>query len=141
MSVKAEIFRGYCVVSKKIKGADGQTYKMVSPSNNEVRKRTIEIVLSVVSMIVSVISLASGFGAAAFVDAFGGGGIYTGKLVLGILLSVLAFSFAFFLNKKHTLFSWAIIVVGIILLLLCGDFGIAGGIMFIITGIIALIRK
>ncbi|MCG0628129.1 hypothetical protein IMAU80174_02775 [Lactiplantibacillus plantarum] len=109
-------------MSKKIKGADGQTYKMVSPSNNEVRKRTIEIVLSVVSMIVSVISLASGFGAAAFVDAFGGGGIYTGKLVLGILLSVLAFSFVFFLNKKHTLFSWAIIVVGIILLLLCGDF-------------------
>ncbi len=73
---------------------------MVSPSDNEVRKRTIEIVLSVVSVIVSVISLASGFGAAAFVDAVGGGGIYTGKLVLGILLSVLAFSFVFFLNFK-----------------------------------------
>lgn len=128
-------------MSKKIKGADGQTYKMVSPSNNEVRKRTIEIVLSVVSMIISVISLASGFGAAALIDAFGGGGIYTGKLILGILLSVLAFSSIFFLNKKHALISWIIIIIGIILLLLCGDFGIAGGVMFIITGVIALIRK
>ena len=128
-------------MSKKIKGADGQTYKMVEPSTNSDRKRTLEIVLSVISLLVSIISLASGMGYAAVADAFGGAGFYTAKLLLGVLLSVAAFILIFFLNKKHTLISWLIIALGVIILFSCGDFGIAGGILFIITGIVALIRK
>lgn len=126
-------------MAEKFQGEDGKTYMQVTPTIN--RKRTLEIVFSVISLLVSIISLASGFGLAAVADAFGGGGSYTGKLIIGIILSIIAFGLVFLINKKHTLVSIAIIVLGLIVLFSCGDFGIAGGILFTITGIIAFFRK
>ncbi|GAT17931.1 hypothetical protein [Secundilactobacillus silagei] len=130
-------------MAKKIQGADGKMYKQVSTSSNagEGRKRTLEVVLGVISLVLSIVSLASGFGVAAVADSFGGGGSYTMELFFGILLSIAAFILIFFLNKKHTLISIAIIVLGIVLLFSCGNFGVLGGIFFTITGIIALFRK
>lgn len=126
-------------MSKKVTGEDGQTYKMVSPSTN--RKRTVEIVAGIISLLVSIVSLASGFGLAAIADGFGGGGSYTMELLFGILLSVVAFILTFFIKQKHALISWSIIILGVVLLFSAGDFGIAGGILFTITGLIALFRK
>lgn len=126
-------------MAKKIQGTDGKLYRQVIPNTN--RKRTLEIVFSVISLLVSIISLASGFGLAAVADAFGGGGSYTGKLIIGIILSIIAFGLVFLINKKHALVSITIIVLGLIVLFSCGDFGIAGGILFTITGIIAFFRK
>ncbi|GAB5054556.1 hypothetical protein PESHB5_10550 [Pediococcus parvulus] len=126
-------------MSKKVTGEDGQTYKMVSPSTN--RKRTVEIVAGIISLLVSIVSLASGFGLAAIADGFGGGGSYTMELLFGILLSVVAFVLTFFIKQKHALISWSIIILGVVLLFSAGDFGIAGGILFTITGLIALFRK
>lgn len=127
-------------MSKKIKGADGKTYKQVTPSNPN-RKRVLEIVLGIISLIVSIVSLASGFGLAAFGDAFGGGGSYTASLMIGIIISIAAFVLVFFINKKHGLISTLILVLGVVLLFVAGDFSIAGGVCFIIVGIVALLRK
>lgn len=127
-------------MSKTVKGADGQTYKMVTPAD-ATKKRTVEIIFGIISLIISAISLVSGFGIAAIGDAFGGGGSYTLSLMLGLLLSIAAFVLVFFINKQHALISWLIIACGAIILFSCGVFGIAGGILFLITGIIALIRK
>jgi hypothetical protein len=53
----------------------------------------------------------------------------------------MAFVLTFFLNRKHTLFSSLILAIGIVILLTCGEFGIVGGAGYIITGIVALVRK
>lgn len=131
---------GGFTLAKTIKGADGKTYKKVTPSN-PYRNRTLEVILGVVSLLVSVVSLASAFGLAAVGDAFGGGGSYTAMLMIGIVISVVAFLLIFFINKKHGLISALILVLGILLLFTSGNFGIPGGILFTITGIVALIRK
>lgn len=127
------------MAKQTVRGADGKTYKMVS--KNSQRKRTLEIIFAVISLIASIISLASGFGMAAFGDAFGGGGSYTMELMFGIVLAIISFILVFFINKKHMLISWIIIILGAIQLFSCGDFGIIGGALFVITGIIALFRK
>lgn len=126
-------------MAKMIKGANGKTYKKVAPATK--RKRGVEVIASMISFVVSLVSLASGMGLAGVADAFGGRGAYTGTLMLGMILSVMAFVLVFFINKQHGLVSIAIIILGIILLFACGNFGIIGGILFTITGIIALIRK
>lgn len=126
-------------MAKMVKAEDGKTYKQIVPSTN--RKRTVEIVAGVISLLVSIVSLASGFGLAAVADGFGGGGSYTMELLFGILLSIVAFILIFFINKKHALISWLIISIGVVLLFSAGVFGIAGGILFAITGLIALFRK
>ncbi|WP_338208266.1 hypothetical protein [Lactiplantibacillus paraxiangfangensis] len=127
-------------MAKKIKGADGQTYKMVEPTNKN-RSRTMEIVFGIISLIISIISISSAFGLAAIGDAFGGGGELTMRLMLGIIISIAAFVLVFLINKNHTLISWLIIAGGILIFIVCGDYGIAGGLLFVITGIIALVRK
>lgn len=127
-------------MAQTIKGKDGKIYKKVAQSNPN-RKRTIEIVLGVISLLVSIVSLASGFGLAAVGDAFGGGGSYTAMLMLGIIISIVAFILTFFINKKHAIISALIIILGIALFVSSGDFGIAGGILFVITGIVAAFRK
>lgn len=127
-------------MSKVIQGTDGKKYKQVVHADGN-RKRTLELVFGIISLIVSLISLASGFGLAGVADAFGGGGSYTMELMFGIILAIGAFALVFLINKKHALVSWAIIALGAIQLFACGDFGIAGGVLFIVTGFIALFRK
>ncbi|MFT8426033.1 MAG: hypothetical protein ABF630_11330 [Liquorilactobacillus sp.] len=126
-------------MAKVIVGKDGKKYKQVDKSTN--RKRTLEIILSTISLILSVFLIGSGLGATSFIDAMGGGGYYTAKFLLGILLAIMAFVLTFFLNRKHTLFSSLILAIGIVILLTCGEFGIVGGAGYIITGIVALVRK
>ncbi|MCC7667475.1 hypothetical protein [Liquorilactobacillus satsumensis] len=127
-------------MSKVIRGADGKRYKQVTPTNVN-RKRTPEIVLSAISLLLSVVLIGSGLGVASFADAWGGGGYYTGKFLIGILLAIVAFALTFLINKHHTLNSWLIIIIGVFILLACGVYGILGGIFFIATGIVALVRK
>lgn len=126
-------------MAKVILGKDGKKYKQVIKSGD--RKRTVEIVLSAISLILSVFLIGSGLGATSFIDSIGGGGYYTAKFMLGILLAILAFILTFFLNRKHGLFSSLILIIGIVILFTCGEYGIIGGIAYIITGIIALVRK
>jgi len=139
MTLKAVHIFGGKKMSQQIKGTDGKVYKQVLSGTN--RKRTLEIIFGVISLIVSIISLASGFGIAALGDAFGGGGYFTMRLLLSVLLSIVAFILVFFINKKHSLISWSIIILGAIILFSAGDFGIAGGVLFLITGFISLFRK
>ncbi|MFD1431183.1 hypothetical protein [Lacticaseibacillus yichunensis] len=127
-------------MATKIKGADGKTYERVAPSSPK-RKRTVEIILGAISLIVSLVSLASAMGLAAVGDAFGGGGSYTATLMIGMLLSIAAFVLIFFINKKHAIISTLILILGVVLLFSSGNFGIPGGIAFMITGIVAIIRK
>lgn len=127
---------------KKIQAADGKVYKKVAVSNNTLgRKRTVEMVFGIISLVLSLGSLASGFRMASVADAFGGGGAYTAELLFGILLSAISFALVFFINKKHIVIGIAIIVLGVVLIFSCGEFGIIGGFMFTITGIISLVRK
>lgn len=126
-------------MAKVILGKDGKKYKQVIKSGD--RKRTVEIVLSAISLILSVFLIGSGLGATSFIDSIGGGGYYTAKFMLGILLAILAFILTFFLNRKHGLFSSLILIIGIVILFTCGEYGIIGGIAYIITGIVALVRK
>ncbi|MCH5462510.1 hypothetical protein HC026_05085 [Lactobacillus sp. LC28-10] len=128
---------------KKIQGADGKIYRQVStPSEVGLgRKRTPELILGIIGLVLSVISLVSGFGIASVADSLGGGGSYTIEILFGILISIVDFILLFFINKQHNVISIAIIVLGVVLLFSCGNFGIIGGIFFIITGIVALIRK
>lgn len=126
-------------MAKVILGKDGKKYKQVIKSGD--RKRTVEIILSAISLILSVFLIGSGLGATFFIDSIGGGGYYTAKFMLGILLAILAFVLTFFLNRKHGLFSSLILIIGIVILFTCGEYGIIGGIAYIITGIVALVRK
>lgn len=126
-------------MAKVILGKDGKKYKQVIKSGD--RKRTVEIILSAISLILSVFLIGSGLGATSFIDSIGGGGYYTAKFMLGILLAILAFILTFFLNRKHGLFSSLILIIGIVILFTCGEYGIIGGIAYIITGIVALVRK
>lgn len=74
-------------MSKKVIGSDGKVYKQVVPSDPN-RKRTPELIVGGIGLLLSVVGLMSSFGAAAIADAFGGGGIYTLKMSLGLLLAI-----------------------------------------------------
>ncbi|MFT8583760.1 hypothetical protein [Liquorilactobacillus hordei] len=126
-------------MAKIIQGTDGKKYKKIEPETN--RKRTAEIVMGAISLIISVLLIGSGLGMASLADAWGGGGIYTTKFIFGILLAVLAFILCFFINKNRKLIGWVILAIGIYIGGFCGVYGIAGGILFIITGVLALLRK
>ena len=77
-------------MSKKVIGSDGKVYKQVVPSDPN-RKRTPELIVGGIGLLLSVVGLMSSFGAAAIADAFGGGGIYTLKMSLGLLLAIVSF--------------------------------------------------
>ena len=58
-------------MAKKIRDAEGNVYKeVIAPDKN--RKRTLEIVIGVIAMILSVLFICGRFGAAAVEYAFGG---------------------------------------------------------------------
>lgn len=126
-------------MAKIIRGNDGKKYKKIEPETN--RKRTIEIVMGAISLVISVLLIGSGLGVASLADAWGGGGIYTTKFIFGILLAVLAFILCFFINKNRKLIGWIIFFIGIYIGGFCGVYGVAGGILFIITGVLVLFRK
>ena len=60
-------------MAKKIKDDEGNVYKQVTPSNSD-RKRTLEIVIGIIAIVLSVVCIGGSFGAASVADAFGGGG-------------------------------------------------------------------
>ena len=127
-------------MAKKIKDNEGNVYKQVTPSNPN-RKRTLEIVIGIVAIILSVVFIGASFGAASVADAFGGGGYYTAKMMLGLILAIIAFVLVFFINKKRKLIGWIILVFGLIILFMCGEYGVIPGIVYAIDGILILVRK
>lgn len=127
-------------MSKKIRDAEGNVYKeVIAPDKN--RKRTLEIVIGVIAMILSVLFIGGSFGAAAVADAFGGEGYYTAKMMLGLILAIISFVLVFFINKNQKVIGWSITIMGAIILFMCGDYGIIPGIVYIIDGILVLVRK
>ncbi len=98
-------------MSKKVIGSDGKVYKQVVPSDPN-RKRTPELIVGGIGLLLSVVGLMSSFGAAAIADAFGGGGIYTLKMSLGLLLAIVSFILLFFINKKRVLIGWLVLAFG-----------------------------
>lgn len=127
-------------MAKKIRDAEGNVYKeVIAPDKN--RKRTLEIVIGVIAMILSVLFIGGSFGAAAVADAFGGEGYYTARMMLGLILAIISFVLVFFINKNQKVISWSIAIMGAIILFMCGDYGIIPGIVYIIDGILALVRK
>lgn len=127
-------------MAKKIKDNEGNVYKQVTPSNPN-RKRTLEIIIGIVAIILSVVFIGESFGAASVADAFGGGGYYTTKMMLGLILAIIAFVLVFFINKKRKLIGWIILVFGLIILFMCGEYGVIPGIVYAIDGILILVRK
>lgn len=127
-------------MAKKIRDAEGNVYKeVIAPDKN--RKRTLEIVIGVIAMILSVLFIGGSFGAAAVADAFGGEGYYTSKMMLGLILAIISFVLVFFINKNQKVIGWSITIMGAIILFMCGDYGIIPGIVYIIDGILVLVRK
>ena len=127
-------------MAKKIRDAEWNVYKeVIAPDKN--RKRTLEIVIGVIAMILSVLFIGGSFGAAAVADAFGGEGYYTARMMLGLILAIISFVLVFFINKNQKVISWSIAIMGAIILFMCGDYGIIPGIVYIIDGILALVRK
>lgn len=127
-------------MAKKIRDAEGNVYKeVIAPGKN--RKRTLEIVIGVIAMILSVLFIGGSFGAAAVADAFGGEGYYTAKMMLGLILAIISFVLVFFINKNQKVIGWSITIMGAIILFMCGDYGIIPGIVYIIDGILVLVRK
>lgn len=124
---------------KKIKDDEGNVYKQVTPSDPN-RKRTLEIVIGVIAIVLSVLFIGGSFGAASVADAFGGG-YYTAKMMLGLILAIVAFVLVFFINKKRKLIGWLILIFGLIILFMCGEYGIIPGIVYAIDGILILARK
>lgn len=127
-------------MAKKIKGEDGKTYKEVKPDDPN-RKRTLEIIIGIIGLILSLMDIGHGMSAAGIADAFGGGGEYTVRITIGLIFVIAAFVLLFFINKKRKLIGWLVILFGFLFMLLCGDYGLVGGIIFIIDGIIILVRK
>ena len=127
-------------MAKKIRDAEGNVYKeVIAPDKN--RKRTLEIVVGVIAMILSVLFIGGSFGAAAVADAFGGEGYYTARMMLGLILAIISFVLVFFINKNQKVIGWSITIMGAIILFMCGDYGIIPGIVYIIDGILILVRK
>lgn len=127
-------------MAKKIRDAEGNVYKeVVAPDKN--RKRALEIVIGVIAMILSVLFIGGSFGAAAVADAFGGEGYYTAKMMLGLILAIISFVLVFFINKNQKAIGWSITIMGAIILFMCGDYGIIPGIVYIIDGVLILVRK
>ncbi|MBB1080193.1 hypothetical protein H5S09_02920 [Limosilactobacillus sp. STM2_1] len=127
-------------MAKKIRDAEGNVYKeLVTTDKN--RKRTLEIIIGVIAMILSVIFIGGSFGAAAVADAFGGDGYYTAKMMLGLILAIISFVLVFFINKNRKVIGWSIAIMGAIILFMCGDYGIVPGIFYVIDGILVLVRK
>lgn len=140
MSLKAESIRRSIKLAKKIRDAEGNVYKeLVTTDKN--RKRTLEIIIGVIAMILSVIFIGGSFGAAAVADAFGGDGYYTAKMMLGLILAIISFVLVFFINKNRKVIGWSIAIMGAIILFMCGDYGIVPGIFYVIDGILVLVRK
>lgn len=126
-------------MTKKIKGADGKVYQQVVPSSN--RKRTLEIIVGAVALFLSATFIISSLGLAGIADNLGGQGYYTIKMTFGLAVAIVAFILTLFINKKRVLIGWLVLICGLYLLLFCGDFGIIGGIIYVIDGIIILARK
>lgn len=127
-------------MAKKIRDVEGNVYKeVVAPDKN--RKRALEIVIGVIAMILSVLFIGGSFGAAAVADAFGGEGYYTAKMMLGLILAIISFVLVFFINKNQKAIGWSITIMGAIILFMCGDYGIIPGIVYIIDGVLILVRK
>ena len=127
-------------MAKKIKGEDGKIYKEVKPDDPN-RKRTLEIIIGIIGLILSLMDIGHGMSAAGIADAFGGGGEYTVRITIGLIFVIAAFVLLFFINKKRKLIGWLVILFGFLFMLFCGDYGLVGGIIFIIDGIIILVRK
>ena len=128
-------------MAKKIVGEDGKVYKRVSPENHGNRKRTLEIVIGIIAMVLSVAFIGGSFGAASVADAFGGGGYFTVKMMLGLILAIISFVLVFFINKKRKLIGWSILIMGAIIFCMCGEYGIVPGIVYVVDGILILVRK
>ncbi len=92
-------------MAKKIKDAEGNVYKEVTPTTGD-RKRTLEIVIGAIALVLSVLFIGGSFGAAAVADAFGGGGYFTAKMMLGLILAIISFVLVFFINHNHPSNGW-----------------------------------
>lgn len=126
-------------MAKKIIGQDGKVYRKVE--TNPDRDRKPELIVGGIALLISIIALASSFGMAAVADAFGGGGYYTLKMIVGILLAIVAFILLFFINKKRNLIGTLVLLCGLYLLFCCGVFGIVGGLIYIVDAIMIYARK
>ncbi|WP_283582887.1 hypothetical protein [Limosilactobacillus difficilis] len=128
-------------MAKKIVGEDGKVYKKVDNLAASTRSRKPELIIGGIAGVVSIIMIASSFGLAAVADAFGGGGAYTGKMALGIVLAIVAFCLLFAINKHRKLIGTLVLLCGLYILFCCGVFGIIGGIIYIVDAIMIFARK
>ena len=103
-------------MAKKIKGEDGKIYKEVKPDDPN-RKRTLEIIIGIIGLILSLMDIGHGMSAAGIADAFGGGGEYTVRITIGLIFVIAAFVLLFFINKKRKLIGWLVILFGFLFII------------------------
>ncbi|HJA22433.1 MAG TPA: hypothetical protein H9721_07770 [Candidatus Limosilactobacillus intestinipullorum] len=127
-------------MAKKIKGEDGKIYKRIQPEDPN-RKRTLEIIVGVIGLVLSLMDISHGMFAANFADTFGGGGEYTTRITFGLIFVIAAFVLLFFIKKNRKLIGWLVLALGFLFMILCGDYGLVGGIIFMVDGILILVRK
>lgn len=128
-------------MAKKIVGEDGKIYKRVENIAPSTRSRKPELVVGGIAGVVSIVMIASSFGMAAVADTFGGGGVYTGKMAIGIILAIVAFCLLFIINKHRKLVGTLVLLCGLYILFCCGEFGVIGGIIYIVDAIMIFARK
>ncbi|MFL2062922.1 DUF4064 domain-containing protein [Latilactobacillus sakei] len=130
-------------MSNKVKGADGKIYKQVNTEIESQRSRTAEMVLGILGGV---------FGIIAGVFSFFMGGIDSAMnstsssslfgLGIGcIIASIVAIILVCMINKNRVVMGWIIIVCGVLNIIFVSAFGILSGVLIIIAGILALVRK
>ncbi|MEJ1320147.1 DUF4064 domain-containing protein [Latilactobacillus sakei] len=130
-------------MSNKVKGADGKIYKQVNTEIESQRSRTAEMVLGILGGV---------FGIIAGVFSFFMGGIDSAMnstsssslfgLGIGrIIASIVAIILVCMINKNRVVMGWIIIVCGVLNIIFVSAFGILSGVLIIIVGILALVRK
>lgn len=125
-------------MTQKVIEKDGKLYRL-SPSQ-PAKKNIAEWILGSIGLVVSIFPLYYGLRVAQWLDSLAGSARYLNEILFGFVIALIAFGLLFFMRKNRLIISASIAVLGLILLASCGNYGIAGGLFYMITGIVGMMR-
>ena len=130
-------------MSTKIKGADGKVYKQVSENQESQHSRTAEMILGIMGGVFGIIAGVFSFLMGGFDSAINNTSS-SSLFGLGfgcVVASIVAIILVCMINKNRVVMGWLIIVCGILNIVFVSAFGVLSGVLTIVAGILALIRK